>query len=171
MRKRSFIKSALGAVVLTGSLASLSVQADEVIRHKIPGSDFPIAMAIEVPASATIVNLSGQLPSVANPDAPKDSIEAYGDTETQTVSVLRKIESILKSMGLTMGDVIRMQVFLVGDPNKGGKMDFEGFMRGYTRFFGKDAGQPNLPTRSAFQVAGLAGPGYLVEIEVTAVRK
>jgi len=68
-----------------------------------------------------------------------------------------------------MGDVVKMQVFLVGDPSKGGKMDFGGFMEGYTQFFGTEA-QPNLPTRSVFQVAGLANPGFLVEIEVTAVR-
>jgi enamine deaminase RidA (YjgF/YER057c/UK114 family) len=68
-----------------------------------------------------------------------------------------------------MGDVVKMQVFLVGDPDKGGKMDFAGFMQGYTQFFGSKE-QPNLPTRSVFQVAGLANPGFLVEIEVTAVR-
>ena len=48
-------------------------------------------------------------------------------------------------------------------------MDFAGFMKGYTQFFGTKA-QPKLPTRSAFQVAGLANPNYLVEIEVTAAR-
>ena len=68
-----------------------------------------------------------------------------------------------------MGDVIKMQAFLVGDPEMDGKMDFAGFMRGYTQFFGTDE-QPNLPSRSALQVAGLANPNYLVEIEVTAVR-
>ena len=68
-----------------------------------------------------------------------------------------------------MGDVIKMQAFLVGDPEMGGKMDFAGFMRGYTQFFGTEA-QPNLPSRSALQIAGLANPNYLVEIEVTAVR-
>jgi enamine deaminase RidA (YjgF/YER057c/UK114 family) len=48
-------------------------------------------------------------------------------------------------------------------------MDFAGFMQGYTQFFGTPA-QPNLPVRSAMQVAALANPGFLVEIEVTAVR-
>jgi enamine deaminase RidA (YjgF/YER057c/UK114 family) len=42
-------------------------------------------------------------------------------------------------------------------------------MEGYTQFFGTEA-QPNLPARSVVQVAGLANPGFLVEIEVTAVR-
>jgi len=68
-----------------------------------------------------------------------------------------------------MGDVVKMQVFLVGDPGKEGKMDFAGFMDGYTQFFGTKE-QPNLPSRSVVQVAGLASPAFLVEIEVTAVR-
>ena len=55
------------------------------------------------------------------------------------------------------------------DPAKGNKMDFAGFMRGYTQFFGT-AAQPNLPARSAFQIAALANPAWYVEIEVVAVR-
>jgi enamine deaminase RidA (YjgF/YER057c/UK114 family) len=38
-------------------------------------------------------------------------------------------------------------------------------MQAYTQYFGT-AEQPNLPARSAVQVAGLANPSYLVEIEV-----
>ena len=83
--------------------------------------------------------------------------------------MLGAIRDQLKALGLGMGDIVRMQVFLVGDPAKGGKMDFAGFMKGYTQFFGTSE-QPNLPSRSAMQVAALANPGFLVEIEVTAVR-
>lgn len=143
--------------------------ASEVIRHKIPGTDFPVALAIEIPANATLVNFSGAVPSVIHADQDKTSIAAYGDTQAQTVNVLQGIEQSLKSHGLEMRDVVKMQVYLVGDPAKQGKMDFAGFMNGYTQFFGT-AQQPLLPTRSVFQVAGLANPGYLVEIEVTAVR-
>ena len=113
---------------------------------------------MEIPASVTVVNLSGAVPKISD-----------GDTEAQTVSVLQSIEATLKSLNLAMKDVIKMQVFLVGDSAKAGKMDFEGFMKGYTQFFGTED-QPNLPTRSVFQVAGLANPDWLVEIEVTAVR-
>ena len=60
-------------------------------------------------------------------------------------------------------------VFLVGDPATG-KMDFKGFMEAYTQFFGTPD-QPNLPARSAVQVAGLAAPGVLVEIEVVLAQK
>lgn len=48
-------------------------------------------------------------------------------------------------------------------------MDSAGFMKGYTQFHGPGK-QQKLSTRSVFQVAGLANPGWLVEIEVEAVR-
>jgi enamine deaminase RidA (YjgF/YER057c/UK114 family) len=140
-----------------------------VVRHPIPGSDFPISAAVEVPAGKSMVYLSGMVPPVADKSAPKDSVRAYGDTETQTVGVLRRIQAQLESLHLSMGEVVKMHVYLVGDPGQGGKLDFAGFMRGYTQFFGTPR-QPNLPVRSAVQVAALAAPGMLVEIEVTAVR-
>ena len=140
-----------------------------VVRHKIPNSNFPIAAAVEVPAGRTTVYLSGAVPPVANADEPADSIAAYGNTEAQTVAVLGRIKAQLEGLGLTMGDVVKMQVFLVGDPDNDGRMDFAGFMKGYSQFFGTEQ-QPNLPARSTMQVAALANPGFLVEIEVTAVR-
>jgi enamine deaminase RidA (YjgF/YER057c/UK114 family) len=150
-------------------MAAAPAFAADVVRHKIPNSTFPISAAVEVPAGKTLVFLSGAVPPVADATAPKDTPQAYGDTRTQTVGVLTSIDKQLKGMGLSLGDVVKMQVFLVGDPAKGGKMDFAGFMAGYTQFFGTPA-QPNLPSRSAMQVAGLASPNFLVEIEVTAVR-
>lgn len=142
----------------------------EVTRHPLPnGSTFPISAAVEVPAGKTLVYLSGMVPAVADPKAPRDSIAAYGDTRTQTISVMQLIKAQLEALHLGMGDVVKMQVFLVGDPATGGRMDFAGLMAGYTQFFGT-AAQPQLPVRSAMQVAALANPGYLVEIEVTAVR-
>lgn len=143
--------------------------AKEVIRYPLPNSDFPIALAVELPAKAQLIYVSGQVPPTVNTDAPRTSIEAFGDTKTQTVGVLERIQSILSDAGLTMGDVVKMQVFLVGDPNNNGQMDFAGFMEGYTQFFGTEE-QPHLPARSAIQVAGLVNPGWLVEIEVVAVR-
>ena len=52
-----------------------------------------------------------------------------------------------------------MTVYLVGDPAKGDKMDFEGFMAAYSQFFGTKE-QPNLPARSTVQVAGLVAAGH-----------
>lgn len=151
-------------------LAAIPAAAQDVVRHRTPGSNFPIAMAVEVPAGATTVMVSGMVPAVADANAPRNSLASFGDTRTQTVSVLTRIEASLRSIGLSLADVVRMQVFLVGDPGRGGRMDFDGFMAAYTEQFGT-AAQPNLPARSVMQVAGLVNPGWLVEIEVTAVRR
>jgi enamine deaminase RidA (YjgF/YER057c/UK114 family) len=75
----------------------------------------------------------------------------------------------LDNLGLGFKDVVSMTVYLVADPAKQGRMDFPGFMEAYTQYFGTPA-QPNLPSRSAVQVAGLAAAGMLVEVEVTLVR-
>lgn len=157
------------ALAATGLLAASQAMAEDVVRHKLPNSNFPIALAVEVPAGKTTVYLSGVVPSVVDKTADKNTVAAYGDTKAQTEFVLKAIDKTLGELGLKMGDVVKMQVFLVGDPAKGGKMDFSGFMAAYTQFFGT-AAQPNLPSRSVMQVAGLAGSGFLVEIEVTAVR-
>jgi enamine deaminase RidA (YjgF/YER057c/UK114 family) len=158
----------LSIAALCASFATMASVAD-VIRHKIPNSDFPVAQAVEIPAGQTLVFLSGQGADIADKNAAKDSIAAYGDTKAQALNTLTKIDATLKSMDLSMKDVVKMQVFLVGDPAQDGKMDFAGFMDSYKKFFGTPE-QPNLPARSAMKVAGLANPGWLVEIEVTAVR-
>ena len=148
--------------------AAPEAMAEKVVRHKIPGSDFPILMAAEIPATTQLVYLSGTVPQVVNEEAPRNSMEAFGDTKAQTVSTLQSIEAKLKSLDLSMGDVVKMQVFLVR-PEGADAMDFAGFMEGYTQFFGTDE-QPNTPTRSVFEVAGLANKNWLVEIEVAATR-
>lgn len=158
-------KPLLSAVAATFMLGG-SAQAD-VVRHAIPGSSFPILRAVEIPADATLVYLSGTVPGVTNADAEPNTAEAFGDTEAQTVSVLERINTTLADLDLTMSDVVKMQVYLVADDS--GQMDFSGFMDGYVQFFGTEE-QPELPTRSVFEVAGLANPNWLVEIEVVAVR-
>ena len=94
----------------------------------------------------------------------------YGDTKTQTISVLQQIEDVLTGQQLSMADVVMVHVFLVGDPANGGKMDFAAMNAAFVQFFGSKQ-QPNKPARSTMQVVALAAPGALVEIEVIAVRK
>ncbi|WP_434773007.1 RidA family protein [Pseudomonas entomophila] len=159
---------ALKTLALLTLIAAGHAHAQDVIRHD--AGDFPIASAVEVPPGKTLVYLSGTVPSVIDSHAPADSLAAFGDTQAQTIDVLEQVQQQLKTLGLTFRDVVKMQAFLVGGPEHGGVMDFEGFMAGYTQFFGAAAGQPNLPARSAFQVAGLAHPAWRVEIEVIAVR-
>ena len=167
MKRSNPLKTSLlaGSIALMGAAAASA----EVIRHPIPGSDFPIAQAVEVTPGTTIVYHSGTVPSPANRDAEPGSPEFWGDTETQTLSVFSKLEASLKAKGLSFSDVIKMQIYLVGVPELDGAMDFGGMMRAYTKYFGTDE-QPNLPARSAFQIAGLASKGMLVEIEVVLAR-
>ena len=162
---RKFLASSLTCALL--ALPFAAPAADTIERRSLP--DFPIASSVAVPGTARIVFVSGTLADVAKPDAPAGSIERLGDTETQVASVLAKIEKELAASGLTMADVVKMNVFMVGDPAKGGGMDFGGLMKAYARHFGP-ASQGNLPARTTVQVVALPMPGALVEIEVVAAR-
>jgi enamine deaminase RidA (YjgF/YER057c/UK114 family) len=143
---------------------------EEVVRTALPdGNPFPISAAVTVPAGFDTVYVSGALPSATNKDAPKGTPPEYGDMQTQTVSVLTSIQGTLAKLGLGMGDVVKMTVFMAADPANDNKLNFKGLMAGYTQFFGTPE-QPNKPARSAVQVAALVAPGALLEIEVIAVK-
>ena len=58
---------ATGLLLCTAALAA-TIATAEVTRHPLPGSDFPIAQAVEVTAGSTIVYHSGMtivLPAMA----------------------------------------------------------------------------------------------------------
>ncbi|MDH7799324.1 MULTISPECIES: RidA family protein [unclassified Beijerinckia] len=160
---KSAARLALGTCVAALLTVSLAAQA-EVIRKSVPNA--PIASSVQVSGNVTTYYLSGQVPSIANKDADPRSPQAYGDVEAQTVSILEKIKASLEGYGLTMGDVVKMQVYLVHTDKT--PMDFKGFSQGYSKFFG--GSQPNLPARSTMGVSALVNPGWLVEIEVTAAK-
>jgi len=158
------IEKVVAAVVLFAPCAMTMAQIK--VQH-LQEADRPIATAVW---AGDTLYVSGQLASpVTAADTAKGTPAVYGDTEAQTLSALTKIQGILKEQGLTMGDVVMMHVFMAGDTNGGGKLDFAGMMKSYNKFFGT-ADQPNKPARSAMQVAALAAPWALVEIEVIAVR-
>jgi enamine deaminase RidA (YjgF/YER057c/UK114 family) len=151
------------AAVVLG--ASCAVQAQVVVKHI---QTEKAAIAAGVWAGDTFY-LSGQLASPITPaDAAKGVAADYGDTKAQSASVFAKIQAALKEQGLDMKDVVKMTVFLGPDP-KTGKLDFAGMQSEYLKMFGTKE-QPNKPARSAFQVAALAAPWALVEIEVIAVK-
>jgi enamine deaminase RidA (YjgF/YER057c/UK114 family) len=154
-------------LMLSGVMV-MPLHAQEIVRR--PVGDFPIASSVLVPPGAAIVFLSGTLADPVKPDAPAGSVERLGDTAAQAASVLGKLGKELAAQGFSMSDVVKMNVFLVGDPAKGGAMDFEGLMKAYAQHFGT-ASQRNLPARTTVQVVALPMPGALVEIEVIAARK
>lgn len=125
----------------------------------------PIASTASVPAAANLVFISGTVPSPPDPSKP----EVLGDTRTQTLSVLTKIKAQLESMGMSMGDIVKLTVFLVGTPETGGRMDSAAMNEVFRTFFGT-AEQPNKPTRSTIQIAALGRPDMYVEIEAIAAK-
>jgi enamine deaminase RidA (YjgF/YER057c/UK114 family) len=147
------------------ALAAGAARAQTVVKH-IQSANSPIAAGVW---AGDTFYLSGQLASPVTPaDAAKGTPAVYGDTKTQAASVFAKIQKALAEQGLGMKDVVKMTVFLGPDPTTG-KLDFAGMQSEYVKYFGT-ADQPNKPARSAFQVAALAAPWALLEIEVIAVK-
>jgi enamine deaminase RidA (YjgF/YER057c/UK114 family) len=107
---------------------------------------------------------------VTNPGAPKDSIESFGDTATQTRTTLEGLKAKMDKLGLTFGDVVQARVYLAADPMNGGKMNAAAMNATWMTFFGTSA-QPNKPARATIQAANLVKLGALVEIEFVAVKK
>ena len=149
-------------------LALVGMPASALAPVRMGPAESPIASSVEVPAGSRLIYISGQVPEPVNAAAAEGTVGRFGDTETQTKSVIGKIEGALKAHDLTLSDVVMMRVFLVAPPGQQ-RMDFAGMMRGYRAFFGT-AEQPNKPARSTMQVGGLVDPGWLVEIEVTAAK-
>ncbi|MBK5478243.1 RidA family protein [Pseudomonas sp. TH21] len=141
--------------------------SDSIQRTSV--GDFPISQTVTVPASASLIFVSGTLPDLHDANAQAGTPAAYGDTEVQTVSVFNKIRRILQQHDLDLSDIVQLRVFLVGAEETAGKLDFAGLQRGYTQFFGTPE-QPHKPARTALQVVALPLPGALVEVEAIAAR-
>lgn len=154
------------ALLLTAG-TSARVQAAEITRAG--DAKAAIATSVIVPAGYDMIYVSGMVPPVIDETAPAGSTARYGDTKTQAMGVFKRLEDALKAQGYGFGDVVMMRVYLVGDPAKGGVMDFAGMMEAYRTYFGT-AEQPNKPARVTMQVAALVAPGMLAEIEVQAAK-
>ncbi|OZF56992.1 Rid family hydrolase [Rhodococcus sp. 14-2470-1a] len=111
-------------------------------------------------------------------------------TEAQGINVLKKIRDNLEAEGYSLEDVVTMRVFLDNAPGAA-VADFAGWNRAYRQFFANtnlDSDETELvpmgtaepaapvernsarPTRFALEVATLPVPGWLVEVEVDAVK-
>lgn len=166
------MRRSIVSCLAAGALAAAGIAggAPAIVRTPLPnGNPFPIAAAVTVPAGTDTFYLSGVIPEPLNKEAPKGTAPVYGDMEQQTVSVMKQIQATLARLGLGMGDVVKMTVFMVADPAYGNKLNFPALMAGYTQFFGTKE-QPNLPARSAVEVAALVVPGALLEVEVIAAK-
>ena len=126
----------------------------------------PIASGVGVPAGSAYFCTSGTVPSVINKDGASLH-DRYGDTYTQGVSCLKNIEKVLSQQGLTLKDVVYLRVYVVPDPIKGGRPDFEGWFKAYGEFFNNEK-NPAKTSRSTVGVQSLVNPDWLIEVEAVA---
>lgn len=159
---------AISAVLLasgTGGAQAASPKAKPTVTRTKSSPSSLISSSATIPPGSTITYLSGSVASPVDPAKPED----LGDTRQQTLSILTKMKAQLEALGLGMGDLVKMNVFLVGTPENGGKMDAAAMNEVFKTFFNTPE-QPNAPTRSTVQVAALGRPYVLVEIEAIAAK-
>ena len=151
------------AALTLGLCAPASGALAQEIERTVANPTATISSSASLPPGSRIVFLSGSTASPLDPASP----ENFGDTRQQTLSILTKMKAQLEALGMDMGDVVKMTVFLVGVPENGGRMDSAAMNEVFRTFFGT-AEQPNRPTRSTIQVAALGRPTTYVEIEAIA---
>ena len=93
----------------------------------------------------------------------------YGDTRTQTISVLTQIKAALAEHGYTMADLVKLTVFVAGDTAHNGRMDFDGMNDSFETFFGT-ADNPGTVARWTGSGRRPGRTDYVVEIEATAAK-
>jgi enamine deaminase RidA (YjgF/YER057c/UK114 family) len=147
------------------ALALVASGAQAQVERTSASPTAVIASSAMVPPGTKLYFLSGSTASPVDPAKP----EEFGDTKAQTLSILTKMKAQLEKLGLGMGDIVKMTVFLVGVPEREGRMDAPAMNEVFKTFFGTPE-QPNKPTRSTVQVAALGRPTTLVEIEAIAAK-
>jgi enamine deaminase RidA (YjgF/YER057c/UK114 family) len=115
---------------------------------------------IKVPANAESLYLSG---SGASP--LEDG--SWGDMEQQVTDTFESFKQTLEGQGWSMGDIVQVRAFALSD--EFGYLDFDGFNRGYSKFFGSEE-NPLKPVRTFVEIQDLVVPGWLIEIEIRAAR-
>ncbi|WP_298196648.1 Rid family hydrolase [Novosphingobium sp.] len=159
----ALVAAASAALVATAAEAKKAPPAPAVIERTGQPQGVISSTAL-LPPGSKILYISGTTPSPLDPAKPDE----FGDTATQTQSILSKMKTQLEGMGWSMGDIVKMNVFLVA-ALPGGRMDSAGMNTVFKTYFGTPE-QPNKPTRSTVQVAALGRPTMLVEIEAIAAK-
>lgn len=157
------------AAALSATLAATAAEAKKAppapaMVERTGKPEAVISSTALIPPGSKILYVSGTTADPVDPAKPDE----FGDTATRTKSILTKMKAQLEGMGWSLGDVVKMNVFLVA-ALPGGRMDAPGMNGVFKTFFGT-AEQPNKPTRSTVQVFALGRPTTLVEIEAIAAK-
>ena len=132
-------------------------------------TDASILKGVEVSAANHYFFSSGMVGPVRDTTAELGDPKRYGDTYTQSIGALKRIEESLKEAGLSMKDVIKLNVYIAPDhATNDGEIDFSAWFKAYGEFFNNEQ-NPNKVARTTLGVAALARKGLLVEVEAIAV--
>ena len=112
------------------------------------------AHGVEVPPGARIVVTSGQLALGRDGSVPDGAL-------AQARLCLANCAAILAEAGMTPGDTIRINAFVID------RAHMAGYMAARDEWL---AGVTRLPASTLVIVSGFTRPAFLVEVEVTAAR-
>ena len=113
------------------------------------------SQAIIVPANARILVVGGQ-----NAVNEKGEIVGKGDIAAQTTKALDNLVTVLEAAGAGLDDLIRLGIYFRADAD---------IRAGFGAWMARAGAMKNPPTVTGIQVAGLAHPDFLIEIEATAI--
>ncbi|MCS7019168.1 MAG: RidA family protein [Cytophagales bacterium] len=130
----------------------------------------PILQGVEIPAGKRWIHTSGIVAAIADSSAAPGSRQRFGDTYTQSISIIKRIEGILKQGGMSLSNVVFLRVYVAPDPQKGNQPDYNGWFEAYKLFFNNPQ-NPVKVARSTLGVQSLVTPDYLIEIEAIAVEQ
>jgi enamine deaminase RidA (YjgF/YER057c/UK114 family) len=153
------------SVLMISAALLLAAGAANAQVKRVGAPTSTISSVVSVPPGYGLVYVAGM--TAGGMGSP---IAEGVDTKAQTVIILEKLKAALAGEGLTFADVTMMNVYLVADVAKEGKMDSPGMNEAFKQYFGT-ADQPNKPARVTVQVAALGSPRTLVEISLQAARK
>ncbi|MEL6670871.1 MAG: RidA family protein [Bacteroidota bacterium] len=145
---------------------STSAPSEPVVRYDRPESS--ILKGVKVPRDRDLFFSSGLVTLPNDTTAPDRSLARYGDTYTQSIGCIKRVQSVLQEAGLDLKDVIYMGVFIAPNPEAEGKIEFDEWFRAYGEYFNNEE-NPTKVGRSTLGMAALARPYLLVEVEVIAV--
>lgn len=150
-------------------LAALAVSFSSAAQDKVVYKGSPsssIASSVIIPAGKKLFFSSGTIAALFDTTKAASYRARVGDTKSQGVAILKKLQADLLIEGLSFKNVVFMRVY-VGPDKETGKLDFQGWFEAYALFFGTQD-NPIKPARSTVGVMQLVNPDKFLEIEIVA---
>lgn len=152
--------------IIFSVLYSPQIQAQAVEFFGNPSS--AISSGAVVPEGKKMFWSSGIVADAADSSAQVGTYQRFGNTKTQALSILKKLQMALNKQKLSFKDVLFLRVYIAPDMFQNNKFDFQGWFDAYAQYFGTKE-NPIKPCRSTIGVATLVQPDKCIEIELVAV--